>query len=143
MNEDINYLIDNAEFDKKPLLNYITNLQEDLEKANDIIEKDRQFYKCRMDEYIKLKEENEFLKLNNPEMNIEHFRIIKENKRKIDNLRKENKRLKETIKQAKEKTIKLQEKYNYILDDLTFILARGINYEWGDRKGKVYNALLE
>lgn len=42
-----------------------------------------------------LQQENEFLKLNNPEMNIEHFRIVKENKRKIDNLRKENKRLKE------------------------------------------------
>ena len=76
-----------------------------------------------------LQEENEFLKLNNPEMNIEHFRIVKENKRKIDNLRKENKHLKETIKEAKEKSIKLQEKYNYILDDLTFILARGIDYE--------------
>ena len=25
-------------------------LQQDLDKANDIIEKDRQFYKCRMDE---------------------------------------------------------------------------------------------
>lgn len=70
-------------------------LQHDLEKANDIIEKDRQFYKCRMDEYVELKKENEFLKLNNPEMNIEHFRIVKENKRKIDNLRKENERLKE------------------------------------------------
>lgn len=43
-------------------------------------------------------QENEFLKLNNPEMNIEHFRIVKENKRKIDNLRKENKRLKEELK---------------------------------------------
>lgn len=73
-------------------------LQHDLEKANDIIEKDRQFYKCRMDEYVELKKENEFLKLNNPEMNIEHFRIVKENKRKIDNLRKENERLKEIIK---------------------------------------------
>lgn len=37
-------------------------LKEDLEKANDIIEKDRQFYKCRMDEYVDLKKENEKLK---------------------------------------------------------------------------------
>lgn len=44
------------------LLDYITNLQQDLEKANDIIEKDRQFYKCRMDEYAELKKENERLK---------------------------------------------------------------------------------
>ena len=46
-----------------------------------------------LDYITNLQEENEFLKLNNPEMNIEHFRIIKENKRKIDNLRKENERL--------------------------------------------------
>lgn len=37
-------------------------LQHDLDKANDIIEKDRQFYKCRMDEYAELKKENERLK---------------------------------------------------------------------------------
>lgn len=30
-------------------------LKEDLDKANDIIEKDRQFYKCRMDEYVDYK----------------------------------------------------------------------------------------
>lgn len=38
-------------------------LKEDLDKSNDIIEKDRQFYKCRMDEYVELKKENE--RLNN------------------------------------------------------------------------------
>lgn len=67
---------------KKDLLDYITNLQEDignyvkitlhdrkeidrlqqdLDKANDIIEKDRQFYKCRMDEYVELKKEKKRL----------------------------------------------------------------------------------
>ena len=45
----------------KDLIDYITNLQQDLEKANGIIEKDRQFYKCRMDEYVKLKKKNEEL----------------------------------------------------------------------------------
>lgn len=44
-----------------------------------------------------LREENLYLKLNNPEQNIEHLRIVKENKRKIDNLRKQNKELKEKI----------------------------------------------
>lgn len=44
---------------------YITNLQKDLEKANDIIAKDRQFYKSRMDEYVELKKENERLKEEN------------------------------------------------------------------------------
>ena len=47
-----------------------------------------------------LKEENEYLKLSNPEQNLEHFRIVKENKRKIDNLRKHNKRLKAELKRA-------------------------------------------
>lgn len=42
-------------YDSFQLLDYITNLQQDLEKANDIIEKDRQFYKCRMDEYVDYK----------------------------------------------------------------------------------------
>ena len=46
--------------------------------------------KTLLDYITNLQQENEFLKLNNPEMNIEHFRIVKENKRKIDNLRKEN-----------------------------------------------------
>lgn len=47
-----------------------------------------------MTDYAKdLEQENEYLKLNNPEMNIEHFRIINENKRKIDNLRKQNEEL--------------------------------------------------
>lgn len=58
--------------ENKALLNYITNLQE----------------------------ENKFLKLDNPEMNIEHFRIIKENKRKIDNLREENERLNKDLETA-------------------------------------------
>ena len=48
-------------------------------------------------EIQELREENEFLKLNNPEMNIEHSRYVKENKRKIDNLRLVNKRLNNII----------------------------------------------
>lgn len=42
-------------YDSFQLLDYITNLQQDLDKANDIIEKDRQFYKCRMNEYADYK----------------------------------------------------------------------------------------
>lgn len=49
-----------------------------------------------------LKEENEFLKLSNPEMNIEHFRYVKENKRKIDNLRLVNNKLSKELKEFKE-----------------------------------------
>lgn len=48
------------------IVNYERNirnakLQQDLDKAIDTIEKDRQFYKCRMDEYVELKKENEKL----------------------------------------------------------------------------------
>ena len=52
-------------------------------------------------EIQELKEENEFLKLSNPEMNIEHSRYVKENKRKIDNLRLVNKRLNNKLKDIK------------------------------------------
>ena len=74
----------------QPMIDYITNLQTKYEN---------QIHRyMNLKEYTtNLQEENEFLKLNNPEMNIEHFRIIKENKKKINNLRKENKKLKEQI----------------------------------------------
>ena len=73
------------------LLDYITNLQQDLDKAIDTIGKDRQFYKCRMDEYIDLKKENEELKqtLHNITIN----GVEEENTTVLD-LIKENKRLK-------------------------------------------------
>lgn len=54
-------------------------------------------------EIERLKEENNFLKLNNPQMNLEHFRVVKENKRKIDNLRLVNKRLNNIIEELKER----------------------------------------
>jgi len=41
-----------------------------------------------------LEKENEFLKLDNPSANMKHFEMLKENKRKIDNLRYQNKQLK-------------------------------------------------
>lgn len=72
----------------KQLLDYITNLQQQIEEYQKALDE-------TMSEKMDLQQENEFLKLNNPEMNIEHFRIVKENKRKIDNLRKENERLNE------------------------------------------------
>lgn len=77
--------------ESKQLLDYIKNLQQDLDKANDIIGKDRQFYKCRMDEYVDLKKENEELKqtLHNITIN----GVEEENTTVLD-LIKENKRLK-------------------------------------------------
>ena len=60
-------------------------------------------------EIQELKEENEFLKLSNPEMNIEHSRYVKENKRKIDNLRLVNERLNNELAELKSQ---LQQKEN-------------------------------
>lgn len=48
--------------ERKIMADYITNLQQDLDKANDIIEKDRQFNQGRLLDVAKLKEENERLK---------------------------------------------------------------------------------
>jgi hypothetical protein len=74
MNDEIREILDRLDFEewevdlyKVPITwcelydirDYITNLQQDLEKANDIIAKDRQFYKNGMDEYVELKKENE------------------------------------------------------------------------------------
>ena len=49
-----------------------------------------------------LEKENEYLKMSNPEQNMEHFRIVNENKRKIDMLRKENHQLENIRKEARE-----------------------------------------
>ena len=51
-----------------------------------------------------LEKENEYLKMSNPEQNMEHFRIVNENKRKIDMLRKENHQL-ENIRKGQEKEL--------------------------------------
>ena len=51
-----------------------------------------------------LENENEYLKMSNPEQNMEHFRIVNENKRKIDMLRKENHQL-ENIRKEQEKEL--------------------------------------
>lgn len=57
------------------------------------------------DEIIRLKEQLDFLKLDNPSQNIEHFRIVNENKRKINDLRYQNKQLKEQL-QRRDNVIK-------------------------------------
>ena len=97
-NEISDYIYDYAGYEYETInnainkvLDHITNLQQDLDKANDIIQKDRQFYKCRMDEYVDLKKENEELKqtLHNITIN----GVEEENTTVLD-LIKENKRLK-------------------------------------------------
>ena len=90
------------------IVNYERNIRNDkLQQENEKLKYNTRgqvndYFKNKYaDEVLKnaeIKKENEFLKLNNPEMNIEHFRVVKENKRKIDNLRKENKELKEELK---------------------------------------------
>ena len=119
------------------ILDYITNLQ----KENDDLKNKLNQYENpddltlfymwldtkAKDKIKQLQEENEFLKLNNPEMNIRHFDMIKENKRKIGNLRAENKRLK--------KTIVIMEKYLELIHDLGYDYD-GLNYEH-DLKGLI------
>ena len=63
----------------KTMYEYITSLQQKVEQ---------------------LENENEYLKMSNPEQNMEHFRIVNENKRKIDMLRKENHQLENIRKEA-------------------------------------------
>ena len=112
-NEISDYVYDYAGYEYETInnainkvLDHITNLQQDLDKANDIIQKDRQFYKCRMDEYVDLKKENEELKqtLHNITIN----GVEEENTTVLD-LIKENERLKGDLD--------LCEK---VLDELTF-----------------------
>ena len=47
----------------------------------------------------------------------------------IDSKQKEIERLNNIIDKAKEKSIYLQERYGYILDDLTFMLMQGSDKE--------------
>lgn len=101
MNEEIKtigQLLDFVETEKKAteLINYITNLQEELKYSVSQVQHNQVVSKLSNEKHI---------------------------------LQEENQKLKDTIKEAKEKSTKLQEKYDYILDDLTFILARGIDYE--------------
>ena len=66
-------------------------------------------YDKLLDYITNLQQENEYLKKNNPEQNIEHFRIIKENKRKINNLREENKTLQENNQAMQEEMARVWE----------------------------------
>lgn len=54
-----------------------------------------------------LEKENKFLRLDNPNANIKHFEMLKENKRKIDNLRYQN----EQLQNNRDKAIEYIEKY--------------------------------
>lgn len=57
----------------------------------------KHYNKKLKEKIIKLQQENTTLIKNQINSNSEHFRIIKENKRKIDDLRKQNKELKSDI----------------------------------------------
>ena len=51
------------------------------------------------------------------------YNWVADDELKIKQLQQENKQLKEVINKAKLKSIYLQERYGYILDDLTFLLS--------------------
>ena len=81
--------------------NALRNLQQenhDLKEQVECLIKQRDDISANAVETIeKYQQENKYLKLTNPEQNIEHFRMLKENKIKIDNLRRQNKDLKQQI----------------------------------------------
>ena len=58
------------------------------------------YYEDLQQKVEQLEKENEYLKMSNPEQNMEHFRIVNENKRKIDMLRKENHQLENIRREA-------------------------------------------
>lgn len=68
------------------------------------------------DYILRLEEENKYLKMDMPEQNIEHFRIIKENRRKIGNLRAENKQLKADVQEANDNAAWWKARYKAVKD---------------------------
>ena len=78
------------------LLSYIEQLEQCYCNRTDCSSriKDSKKYDSLLQKYEQLEKENEFLKLDNPSANMKHFEMLKENKRKIDNLRYQNKQLK-------------------------------------------------
>lgn len=65
--------------------------------------------------------------LNEKELQNNQLKAIEKEHQKINGeLREENKKLKEIMQKAKEKSIHLQNRYDYILDDLTFLLDKGV-----------------
>ena len=77
------------------------SLPPELTKDKDFMELyDIPSYKDLQQKVKQLEKENEYLKMSNPEQNMEHFRIVNENKRKIDMLRKENHQLENIRKEA-------------------------------------------
>lgn len=85
--------------DKEYILDCITNLQDQVNALVNVKDK--------------LLEENEYLKMNNPEQNMKHFKIINENKRKINNLREQNIDLKQENERLKIKLLQEQNIANY------------------------------
>ena len=59
---------------------------------------------------LELEEENKYLKMSNPEQNLEHFRIVGENQRKIKNLRYTNKQLLEKVNKLEKENEYLKRK---------------------------------
>ena len=114
----------------KILLDYITNLQQDLDKSNNIIEKDRQFYKCRMDEYAELKKENEDLKT----IIKQYVDIVLHDRKVIDDYKSRTNKAIEYIKDKglyEEELDIFNDDINYNeLDDLLNILNGGNNNEY-------------
>lgn len=122
------------------LLDYITNLQQINDNLTTSLNK-------KIEEGINLQQENEYLKKNNPEQNIEHFRIIKENKRKINNLREQNKTLQESNQNMQEEMARVWEeneklkKNKLTPDELANLLNQELIKQRDDYKSRCEKAI--
>lgn len=86
----------------KEVIEYIVQRRNEIENKKDYLSEQEKIkrYLDLQQKVKQLEKENEYLKMSNPEQNMEHFRIVNENKRKIDMLRKENHQLENIRKEA-------------------------------------------
>lgn len=93
---------------------------ENMEESDEIREWALKEVKRLKNKNEELKDQLEFSKLSNPEMNLRYSKLVNSNRRKINCLREENKKLKEQLRQ-KENIIKACNNYiNKLKDQLDF-----------------------
>lgn len=83
---------------------------ENMEEGNEIKDWALKEVKRLKNKNEELKDQLEFARLNNPEMNFRYFKLVNSNRRKINCLREENKRLKEELRQKENIIKELREK---------------------------------
>ena len=102
----------------KEVIEYVVQRRNEIENKEDYLSEQEKIkrYLDLQQKVEQLEKQNEYLKMSNPEQNMEHFRIVNENKRKIDMLRKENHQLENIRKEAIEYVLK-NKLYRFKYDD--------------------------